>query len=135
MITITKVIKFSAAHRYWRDDWSKEENKKVFGDFADPYGHGHNYVLEVSLRGEVNSKTGMIIDLKDVKEILQKKVMELFDHKFINISVPYFQTHAPTTENLVLYIREMIKDAFLPAKVCRLRLWENEDLYAEWVED
>ena len=135
MITITKIIRFSAAHKYWRDDWSDEKNREVFGSLADPHGHGHNYVLEVSLTGEVGSLTGMIVDLKDVKEMLRERVMKLFDHRFINISVPYFKEHIPTTENLVLYIKELIKNAFLPARVCRVRLWENDDLYAEWTED
>lgn len=135
MIVITKIVKFCASHRYWKPDWDEARNRQAFGACANPYGHGHNYVLEVTLRGPVDAETGMIVDLKEVKVTLEEIVLERLDHQFLNEAVPYFRTHLPTTENIVLHLRELLQDAFPGIALHRLRLWENEDLCATWEED
>jgi len=133
MIAITKAIRFCASHRYWRPEWSEEENRARFGKCGNI--HGHNYRLEVTLCGRPDPETGMIIDLKKVKGILRTEVMERFDHQYLNEAVPYFREHLPTTENLVVYLHELLRDAFAGTKLCRIRLWEDIDLCAEWEAD
>lgn len=135
MLTITRVVRFSASHRYWNPEWDETRNREIFGACANPFGHGHNYVLEVSLCGEPDPSTGMIIDLKQVKNILEERVLQQFDHQHLNESIPLFKQRIPTTENLVLYLRELLGDAFPGTRLRRIRLWETEDLYAEWEED
>ncbi len=135
MITITKIVKFCASHRYWKPEWDEARNRQAFGACANPYGHGHNYVLEVTLRGPVDAETGMIVDLKEVKAALEELVLEKLDHQFLNEAVPHFRAHLPTTENIVLYLRELLRGAFPGIALHRLRLWESEDLCATWEED
>jgi 6-pyruvoyltetrahydropterin/6-carboxytetrahydropterin synthase len=135
MITITKIVHFSASHRYFREEWSEERNREVFGACANPYGHGHNYTLEVTLRGMPDPETGMVVDLKEVKSVLEKRILDRFDHQYLNHALPHFREVVPTTENLVLYLRDLLQDAFPGAALHRIRLWESEDLHAEWEED
>ena len=132
MIQITKAVRFCASHRYWREDWSAEENARRFGKCTNI--HGHNYRLEITIQGEPAPDTGMIIDLKEVKIILQQMIIDPLDHQYLNEAVPYFKEHIPTTENLVIYIRDILQKAFLPATVKRIRLWEDIDLSVEWEE-
>lgn len=133
MIAITKTVRFSAAHRYWRPEWSEERNRKSFGRCVDM--HGHNYLLEVTICGIPDSQTGMIIDLKEVKQILNQRILDRLDHRYLNETVPLFRQQVPTTENLVLFIRDELRDAFSGARLHRVRLWEDVDLYAEWEDD
>jgi len=135
MILITKTVTFCAAHRYWQPAWDEAKNRAVFGPCANPHGHGHNYRLELSLAGEPDPETGMIIDLKDVKAVLEQTVLDRLDHRFLNQDIPHFQTVIPTTENLVLYIRDLLQPAFRGARVHRIRLWESEDLCVEWTAE
>jgi 6-pyruvoyltetrahydropterin/6-carboxytetrahydropterin synthase len=130
MIAITKAIRFSASHRYWRPEWSEEENRARFGKCVNI--HGHNYRLEVTLCGVPDPETGMIIDLKKVKAVLREKVTEGLDHQYLNEAIPYFRENLPTTENLVIYLRDLLRHAFPGTTVCRIRLWEDIDLFAEW---
>jgi 6-pyruvoyltetrahydropterin/6-carboxytetrahydropterin synthase len=135
VITITKIVKFCASHRYWRPEWSEERNRQAFGQCANEFGHGHNYVLEVTLQGPVDAETGMIVDLKQVKRVLEGRILEKLDHQYLNEAVPHFLTHVPTTENLVLYLKDLLADAFSGIRLHRIRLWESEDLCATWEED
>ena len=135
MISITKVVTFSASHRYWRSDWDEVRNRQTFGACSNPYGHGHNYRLEVTLRGPVDEETGMIVDLKQVKAALEELVLGKLDHQYLNEAVPHFHTFLPTTENLVLYMRDLLRDAFPGIVLHRVRLWESDDLCATWEED
>ncbi|MBN2433428.1 MAG: 6-carboxytetrahydropterin synthase [Acidobacteria bacterium] len=133
MIAITKAIRFCASHRYWCPEWSEEENRARFGKCVNI--HGHNYRLEVTLCGEPDPVTGMIIDLKQVKNTLCDEVIERFDHQYLNEAIPHFRQHVPTTENLVAYLHEQLRDAFPGTRLSRIRLWEDIDLYAEWEAD
>lgn len=135
MIAITRIVKFCAGHRYWRSGWSEARNYAVFGKCANAPGHGHNYVLEVTLRGAPDPETGMIMDLKEVNRILDERLLQRLDHHFLNEAVPRFREQVPTPEHLLLYIRESLDEAFPGCRLHRLRLWEGEDLGVEWEEE
>lgn len=132
MVTATRRFEFSAAHRYWRDDWSQEENERVFGKCTSPYGHGHNYTLDVSVTGAVDERSGMVMNMTDLKAIVNT-VLEEFDHKHLNEDTPYFKELIPTTENIVRVLWRLIA-ARLPADVrlAHLRLYEMNDLWADY---
>jgi 6-pyruvoyl tetrahydropterin synthase/QueD family protein len=100
MVYATRRFEFSAAHRYWRDDWSREQNEQAFGKCTSPYGHGHNYTLDVTIKGWPDPVTGMIMNLVDLKAIVNE-ILEQFDHKHLNEDTPYFKALIPTTENIV----------------------------------
>lgn len=126
--TLTKRIEFSASHRYFRDEWDDEKNRKVFGPCVRE--HGHNYLLEVTLQGRVDATTGMIINLYDLKTIVTE-VLEEFDHKHLNLDTPYFVESIPTTENLALVLWKKFRDRSETQDVSKIRLFEGEDLWAD----
>jgi 6-pyruvoyltetrahydropterin/6-carboxytetrahydropterin synthase len=132
MIAVTRRFDFSAAHRYWRQDWSPEENERVFGRCTSPYGHGHNYTLEVTIRGHVHPQTGMVMNMTDLKALVNEVLGE-FDHKHLNEDTPYFRAQIPTTENIARVLWRLIA-ARLPADVAldRVRLAETADLWADY---
>src|SRR5207244_12330833 len=100
MIYLTRRAEFSASQVYHNPDLSPEENRRVFGKCNNPHGHGHNYTVEVTVAGEVNPTTGMVLDLKDLKKVLESEVLQLMDHRFLNKEVPAFATKIPTTVNI-----------------------------------
>jgi 6-pyruvoyltetrahydropterin/6-carboxytetrahydropterin synthase len=132
VVVATRRFEFSAAHRYWRDDWSAEENERVFGPYTSPYGHGHNYTLDVSITGELDERTGMVMNMTELKAIVND-ILEEFDHKHLNFDTPYFRDQIPTTENLVRVLWRLIA-ARLPAhaRLVHLRLYEQPDLWADY---
>lgn len=129
-VLLTKRIEFAAAHRYIKPEWGEAQNRAVFGPCYNPPAHGHNYMVEVTVVGEVDQKTGMVVNLFDLKRILLE-VLEEFDHKNLNLDMPYFKDRIPTSENLarLLWTKlEMQKDI---GTLHAIRLYEDEDLYAE----
>jgi 6-pyruvoyltetrahydropterin/6-carboxytetrahydropterin synthase len=98
-VLLTKRLEFAAAHRYIKPEWDDAKNRAVFGLCYNPPAHGHNYMIEVTVFGEVDSKTGMVVNLFDLKLALLK-VLEEFDHKNLNLDIPYFKDQIPTSENL-----------------------------------
>jgi len=129
-VLLTKRIEFAAAHRYIKAEWDEARNRSVFGPCYNPPAHGHNYLVEVTVLGEVDSKTGMVVNLFDLKRILLE-VLEEFDHKNLNLDMPYFQDRIPTSENLVRVLwtkLELQKDI---GTLHAIRLYEDEDLYAD----
>lgn len=132
MVYATRRFEFSAAHRYWRDEWSQAENERVFGKCTSPYGHGHNYTLDVTVAGQPDPITGMIMNMTDLKAIVGEVLAE-FDHKHLNEDTPYFKQLIPTTENIVRVLWRLIAPR-LPAEaaLARLRLYELSDLWAEY---
>ena len=131
--TLSKRIEFSASHRYWNNNFTEEENLSIFGKCTSEYGHGHNYVLETTVRGPVDEDTGMIINIYKLKPIL-KSVLKEFDHKFLNLDTDYFEKLIPTTENFakILYecINEKLKDS--ECELLKVRLYETKDLYVDY---
>ncbi|MDX9929500.1 MAG: 6-carboxytetrahydropterin synthase [Bacteroidales bacterium] len=104
MIYLTRRERFSAAHRMFREDWDEQENYRVFGKCSNPNWHGHNYELYVTVRGETDSEKGFVMNLAELKQILQELIISKLDHKNINLEVPFMQGRIATTENLVTAI-------------------------------
>jgi 6-pyruvoyltetrahydropterin/6-carboxytetrahydropterin synthase len=134
---ITRKAEFSASHVCRLAAWSDEENRRAFGEASHLHGHGHNYVVEVTLEGEPDPVTGMIVDLKRVKQLLEEEVVEPMDHRFLNIEVPPFDRIVPTTENVAREIWDRLERRFPPgsARLHRVRLYETSDCYVDIVRD
>lgn len=131
---LTRKMEFSASHRYWNPEWSDEKNKEVFGKSASPWGHGHNYKLEITVEGEVNPETGMIINLYDLKSVMKEVLLD-FDHKFLNEDNAHFKHLNPTTENIAKIMWEIFSvklGSFQDCKLHRVRLYETDDLYVDY---
>jgi len=133
-IDLGRRYRFSASHRLHSAHLTEEENCRVFGKCNNPYGHGHNYVLEVSLSGEVDPATGMIANLADLDSFVESRVLEEFDHKSLNEDVPAFRDRVPTTENLCIEIFERLKP-FPKAKLERIRVQETGNNSFEYAGD
>lgn len=128
MVRLTRSIDFSSSLRYWRDDWSEAENTRHYGERARR--HGHNYRLEVTLEGEADPITGMVIDLKDLKDLLEREVMTRFDHRDLNDDTPFFEKTPPTPEVFASVIYAILEEA-LPELLFRVRLRQDEDLWVD----
>ena len=107
-ITVTVKVYFEAAHRLHNPHQSDEWNREVFGKCNNPHGHGHNYVIEASVRGEVNSESGYLIDMKDLKSVLNRRVVNDVDHRHLNIEVPWLDGVIPSAENLAKVFFERV---------------------------
>ncbi len=131
---ITRRIEFSASHRCASDSLSPAENDALYGVEANPSGHGHNYALEVTLEGDPDPVTGMIVDLKQVKAILERKVVEPLDHRHLNYEAPPFDRLVPTAENLAVEIYRRLEGEFAggAARLRRVRLFETDDFWVEY---
>jgi 6-pyruvoyltetrahydropterin/6-carboxytetrahydropterin synthase len=131
---ITRKVEFSASHVCRLPQLSDEENRKLFGLAANPNGHGHNYVLEVSLEGEPDAVTGMVMDLKELKEILNRQVVEPYDHRFLNYEVPPFDRVVPTTENIARDIWQRLEPHLSDQRhrLDTVRVYETPDLYVDY---
>jgi len=130
-VRLTKRLEFSASHRYHNPAWSDERNRTVFGRCNNLYGHGHNYLLEVTIEGAVDDDTGMVVNLYDVKQVLQA-VIEEFDHKDLHLDTPVFRSRIPTTENLSVVLWDRIAGKADGFQLSRIRLFEEEDLYVDY---
>jgi 6-pyruvoyltetrahydropterin/6-carboxytetrahydropterin synthase len=130
----TRRVEFSASRVCRNPELSEEGNRAVYGAAANPHGHGHNFVVEVTLRGEPDPITGMVFDLKQLKELLQKEVVAEFDHRFLNYETPPFDCVIPTTENLAIEIWRRLSPYFMNsvAKLHGVRVYETEDLYVDY---
>src|SRR5580692_11165348 len=122
MILLTRKADFSAAHFYWNDAWSEAENHRVFGKCANRQGHGHNYTLEVTVAGSIDPTSGFVVDLKQLKDILEREVVSVYDHRHLNLEVPEFKTMIPTTENIAISIWERLENKIPNAKLYRVRV-------------
>ena len=134
---VTRKAEFSASHVCRLAGMSEEENRNIFGEEANPNGHGHNYVVEVTLEGDPDPVTGMVIDLKRVKQILEEEVVQPMDHRFLNYEVPPFDRIVPTTANIAREIWDRLAGRFESpsVRVSRIRLYETDDLYVDVTED
>jgi 6-pyruvoyltetrahydropterin/6-carboxytetrahydropterin synthase len=133
---ITRKAEFSASHFCRTSSLSDQENHLLFGEEAHPAGHGHNFILEVSLEGEPDPITGMIVDLKDLKDILDREVVVPMDHRFLNYEVEPFGKVIPTTANIAMEIWRRLEKQFQSARfrLARVRLFETPDLYVDVVQ-
>ncbi len=132
-VRITRRLHFAAAHRLGRPEWDEARNREVFGQCANPNWHGHNYELDVTVAGEVDPATGFVLDLKELKALVQDRVIEDLDHRNLNVDVGWMEGVNPTTENLVVAIWDRLAPA-LPGDVelVRLVLWETPRNYVEY---
>ena len=129
-VLLTKRIEFAAAHRYHKPEWDEAKNRAVFGRCYNPPAHGHNYLLDVTVSGDVDPKTGMVINLFDLKRVLLG-VLEEFDHKNLNLDMPYFADRIPTSENLARVLWTKLVEQKDLGELYAIRLYEDEDLYAD----
>ena len=129
-VLLTKRIEFAAAHRYIKPEWDEAKNRAVFGRCYNPPAHGHNYMLEVTVAGEVDPHTGMVINLFDLKRVLLA-VIEEFDHKNLNLDMPYFKDRIPTSENLARVLWTKLETQKDIGTLYAVRLYEDEDLCAD----
>jgi 6-pyruvoyltetrahydropterin/6-carboxytetrahydropterin synthase len=133
-MVITRKIEFSASHVCRNPALSDAENRELFGLAANPHGHGHNYVLEVSVEGAPDAVTGMVLDLKELKDVLNREVVEPYDHRFLNYEVPPFDRVIPTAENIARDIWVRLEPQLnRPGRQLRMvRLYETPDLYVDY---
>lgn len=131
-VFLTRRVGFAASHRLWNPEFTDEENERVFGLCNNPNGHGHNYVLEVTVRGRTDPRTGMVLNLRDLKQVLEREVVKDCDHRHLNLDVPWLEGTNPTAENLAIAIWERLVDAVAPARLHRVRLKESDDNVAEY---
>lgn len=134
LMVLTRRVRFCAAHRYHRPEWSDERNLAVFGPCANPHGHGHNYLLEVSVEGEVDPVTGFSVDMGALDGVLREEVVERLDHQHLNHAVPEFAPGGliPTTENILLLLWKRVEPRLAGARLVRMRLHENEDFFVDY---
>jgi len=133
LLYLTRKAEFAASHFYHNPELSPEENRRLFGKCNNPNGHGHNYVLEVTVKGEVDPRSGFVVDLKQLKEIMNSEVLDAMDHRFLNKEVPEFATRIPTTENLAIAIWQRLAPKLIKAKLHRVRVYENHDLFVDYL--
>jgi 6-pyruvoyltetrahydropterin/6-carboxytetrahydropterin synthase len=130
-VYLTRKAEFSASHFYHNPKFTLEENRRLFGKCNNPNGHGHNYLLEVTVKGEVDPASGFVMDLKQLKELINREIIEVFDHRHLNYEVPEFQNQIPTTENLAIAIWQRLEGKLNGARLHRVRVYETESLFAE----
>lgn len=135
MIYVTRRAEFSASHFYHNPAMSPEENRRLFGKCNNPHGHGHNYTLEVTVAGDVDPATGMVMDLKDLKALVEAEVLQLMDHRFLNKEVPVFATTIPTTENIAIEIWKLLAPKLKSGSLHRIRVYETPDLSVDYFGD
>lgn len=137
MIYITRRETFNAAHRLFRPEWDDAQNLQVFGKCSNPQWHGHNYVLYVTVKGEVDAQTGFLLNLKDLSHLLKTRVIDQLDHKNINLEVAFMQGIIPSTENLAIGIWEQLQEPIreLGANLHCVKVCETENNSAEYYGD
>jgi len=134
MIYLTRRAVFSASHYYSNPAWPQEKNEQVFGRCANRNGHGHNYTLEVTVGGEVDPKTGFVVDLKWLKAVIESEVLAAWDHRHLNLEVADFTTLIPTTENIAIAAWRRLESAIAVggARLHRVRIYETPEIFAEY---
>jgi 6-pyruvoyltetrahydropterin/6-carboxytetrahydropterin synthase len=125
LVYVTRHLHFNAAHRLHSDLLSTEENEAIYGACNNPLGHGHNYELEVTVAGEPDPVTGMVIDLQELKEIVERIVISRVDHKHLNFDVDFLQGVVPTAENIVVAFWQLLKESFPGCRLYELKLFET----------
>ena len=124
-VTVSRKAHFNAAHRLHVEDWSEDKNNEVFGKCCNPNYHGHNYELIVDVTGDVDQTTGIVIDLKVLKDIIRNEIEEVLDHKNLNIDIPYFKKVIPTAENICIFIWDIMREKISNDKDISVTLYET----------
>ncbi|RCL75173.1 MAG: 6-carboxytetrahydropterin synthase [Flavobacteriales bacterium] len=129
---VCRRVNFNAAHRLYRKDWSDEKNDAVFGKCNNPNFHGHNYILEVWIEGDIDPETGYVIDLKILKDIINEEIVERFDHRNLNLDCSEFENLIPTAENIIMVSWNLLRSRFNEKFKLKLKLWETENNIFEY---
>ena len=131
---LTRRAEFSASHSCYNSSLSEQQNRDLYGEYAGSHGHGHNYTVEVTLEGEPDAVTGMVVDLKLLKDVIQREVIDPMDHRHLNHEVPPFSKVIPTAENVVkeIWTRLAPHLTFENARLHSIRLYETEDQYVDF---
>ena len=125
MVDVTRRVEFNSAHRLHSRFLSDEENARIFGKCNNPMGHGHNYELEVTVRGAIDERTGMVIGIGELDEVIQREIVERYDHKNLNLDLEEFQTVNPTSEEFARVIWSRLASCFTRPALYRVRLVET----------
>ncbi|HEY2065155.1 MAG TPA: 6-carboxytetrahydropterin synthase [Gemmatimonadaceae bacterium] len=131
-VTVTRRLMFNAAHRVHNPALSDVENARLFGKCNNPNWHGHNYTLDVSVRGPIEPRTGYVMDLGALKQLVEERVVGKIDHKNLNLDVDFMRGQIPTSENIIVAIWRELEPALGPARLTRLVLWETPNNYVEY---
>ncbi len=131
-VTVTRRLNFNAAHRLHNPELSAEENRALFGLCNNPNWHGHNYRLDVSVTGDVDARSGYVIDLKRLRDVVEQHLVDQMDHKNLNMDVEFMRGINPTAENIVVACWRVLEPVVRPARLARLRLWETDNNYVEY---
>ena len=131
-VTVTRRLMFNAAHRVHNQALSDEENLRLFGKCNNPNWHGHNYTLDVSVRGPIDQRTGYVFDLGALKQLVMATVVDKMDHKNLNLDVAFMKGMNPTSENIIVAIWRELEPAIHPSRLVRLVLWETANNYVEY---
>lgn len=134
-VTLVKKATFAAGHRLYNPEYSDEQNEKIFGACSNPKGHGHNYTLEVHVSGKIDPETGMVINLKELKKVVESEIISQVDHKNLNEDVKFMKGLIPTTENLGLKIFEILESKLGKGSLAKVVIWETENNRVEVVND
>lgn len=132
MVYVTRREVFSAAHRLFNPDFSDEENDRIYDKCNNTFGHGHNYILEVTISGKINPATGYVIDLKKLKKIIKENIINFLDHKHLNYEVEFLKGTIPTSENLTVAIWNILKNKIDEGNLFSIKLYETENNYFEY---
>jgi 6-pyruvoyltetrahydropterin/6-carboxytetrahydropterin synthase len=140
MVYLTRRATFSASHYYWNEAWSAAQNEQVFGRCSNRNGHGHNYTLEVTVEGEPDPVTGFVVDLKWLKDVIEREVLAAWDHRHLNLEAPEFAELIPTTENIAIAAWNRLEPAVTAAangdsrraRLSRVRVYETPEIFAEY---
>lgn len=132
MVRLTQSFEFSAAHRLFCETLTDEQNSALFGKCSNPHGHGHNYVLEVTVCGEPDPQTGIVIELPALQRIVAERVVDRFDHKNLNVECAEFSALNPSVENIARVIWNRLVDAFASCRLVNVRVWETPKTYADF---
>ena len=131
-IAVFRKESFNAAHRLYNPVWSNEENNKVFGKCSNPNYHGHNYELIVKLVGTLNPKTGFVMDMKELSDMIQREIIERFDHKNLNVECVEFRNVNPTAENIAIAIYNLLRPHILASLQISVRLYETPRNFVQY---
>lgn len=132
MLYLTRREVFSASHRLFNEKYTDEENLRIFGKCSNPNGHGHNYVLEVIVKGKIDNATGYVIDLKILKEIIRENIIKKVDHKNLNLDVDFMKGVIPTAENIAIGIWNQLEDKLPSGELYSIKIYETENNYVEY---
>lgn len=130
-VTVTRRETFNAAHRLYNKNWSDDKNAEIFGKCSNPNFHGHNYELFVSITGDISQETGYVIDLNILKNIIRTEIIDLLDHKNLNLDTKAFKNVNPTVENIAVFIFKILKNQLPKEYQLSVKLYETENNIAE----